>query len=371
MSRKRKDDLEKELVGSGNWTRIEEIVKEVRQLYKRERNARANRTNLLLGQKFLELRRLVTGTDEDFNPKSAEGRRWGKFVKSYLKGCGVSRATTYRCAGAWKAASAIVPEPVLTQLAERDEMIGVAVSGEKPLGKFTLAMQAATEEDPNFDDHEDIEAFIENVLANPEAPKKSDPMQSLYLRVVRGLVAVAKGRQTKTTMDGEKREVTAEMLREPLYTLVSVVQRGIEMQGTHDYETANDLPEGYGDWREVITKKAEPLGVPSAKEAEETRKPKAKRKAKPKAKSSASAEDITETTPHGYFAKLDRKPKGATETAQPWEIYLNVNGANKPVFCCRESDRQGAEAQMWKLDRRVEDHIASLPKREATEAAAM
>jgi hypothetical protein len=55
MSRKRTDDLEKELVGSGNWTRIDEIIKEVKQLYKRERNARAHRTNLLLGQRFLEL----------------------------------------------------------------------------------------------------------------------------------------------------------------------------------------------------------------------------------------------------------------------------------------------------------------------------
>ncbi len=239
-----KSKLDKELVESGNCTRIDEIVKEVKQLYKRERNARAQRTNLLLGQKFLELRKLVTGTDEDFNPKSPEGRRWGKFVKSHLKGCGVSRATIYRCAGAWKAASAMVPEPVLTQLAEREEMIGVAVSGEKPLGKYTLATEAAVKTDPDFDDEADVEAFIESVVGNPEEPKKSDPMQSLYIRVIKGLVAIAKGRQTKATLDGEKREVTADMLCEPLYTLVSTVQRGIEMQGTHEYETANDLPGG-------------------------------------------------------------------------------------------------------------------------------
>lgn len=253
---KQTNDLEKELVESGNWTRISEIVEEIKQLYKSERNARAHRTNLLLGQKFLELRRLVTGKDEEFNPKSAEGRRWGRFAKTYLKGCGVSRATTYRCAAAWRAASAMLPEPVLSQLAKKEEMIGVAVSGEKPLGKFTLAMEAATENEPNFEDQDDVEAFIENVLATPEQPKKADPMHSLYVRVIRGLVAIAKGRQTKTTMDGEKRGLTAEMLREPLYMLVSTVQRGIEMYGTHDYETASDLPEGYGDWTEVITPKA-------------------------------------------------------------------------------------------------------------------
>ena len=150
MSNNTQSDLDKELVESGKWTRIDEIIREVKQLYKRERNARAHRTNLLLGQKFLELRKLVTGTDEDFNPNSTLGRRWGKFVKSHLKGCGVSRATTYRCAQAWKAASAIVPEAVLTHIAEREEMIGVAVSGEKPLGKYTLAMETAMEAEPDL-----------------------------------------------------------------------------------------------------------------------------------------------------------------------------------------------------------------------------
>jgi hypothetical protein len=353
MSRKRTDDLEKDLVESGNWTRIDEIVKEIRQLYKRERKARAHRTNLLLGQKFLELRKLLTGTDEEFNPKSAEGRRWGRFVKTHLKGCGVSRATTYRCAQAWKAASAMLPEPVLSQLAAREEMIGIAVSGEKPLGKFTLAIEAAAENEPDFDDQEDVEAFIENVLANPEPPKKSDPMHSLYVRVIRGLVAIAKGRQTKATLDGEKREVTAEMLCEPLYTLVSTVQRGIEMLGTREYETANDLPQGYCDWNAVIAKRTAPVVVREVKEAKATRKPNSKRMGKSKTKPSESAEDITETTRHGYFAKLNRRPKGATQEAQPWEIFLSIDRA-KPKFCCRERRRQDAEAQTCKLDRMAE-----------------
>jgi len=369
-NRKKNDDLEKELVESGNWTRIDEIIKEVKQLYKRERNARAHRTNLLLGQKFLELRKLVTGTDEDFNPKSAEARRWGKFVKSNLKGCGVSRATTYRCAAAWKAASAMMPEPVLTQLAERDEMIGVAVSGEKPLGKFTRAIEAASEDEPNFDDQDNVAAFIENVLAHPEPPKKSDPMQSLYIRVIKGLVAIAKGRQTKAALDGEKRAVTAEMLCEPLYTLVSTVQRGIEMQGTHEYEAANDLPEGYGDWSAVIAKQTEPVEVREVKEAEATRKPKTKRKAKSKANSSESAEEITETTPQGYFAKFNRKSK---QESQPWEIFLSIDGA-KPKFCCRERSRQDAEERCWKLDRFAEEEKLSTPtttNNEAAEATAM
>jgi len=359
------DDLEKELVESGNWTRIDEIIKEVKQLYNRERNARAHRTNLLLGQRFLELRKLVTGTNDDLNPKSAEARLWGKFVKSHLKGCGVSRATTYRCAQAWKAASAIVPEPVLTHIAEREEMIGVAVSGEKPLGKFTLAMEAAMDTEPDFGSEEGVEAFIETVVGNPEKSMKSDPMQLLYRRTIKGLVAIAKARLTKTTMDGERREVAAEMLSEPLYTLVSTVQRGIEMSGTHEYETANDLPASYGDWHEVIAKKTEPVETKHAKEAPKAKtkreanskpksKPKPKRKAKSKAKPQEPPEDITGTTPHGYYAKRNRKPKNATQEAQPWEIYKNNNGA-KSQFCCRESSRQDAEAQTWKLDRIAEE----------------
>jgi len=348
MGNNTQSDLDKELVESGKWTRIDEIIREVKQLYKRERNARAHRTNLLLGQKFLELRTLVTGTGEDFNANSPLGRRWGKFVKSHLKGCGVSRATTYRCAQAWKAASATVPEAVLTQLAEREEMIGVAVSGERPLGKYTPAMETAMETEPDFGSEEGVEVFIQTVLGNPEKTEKSDPMQSLYLRVIKGLVAIAKSKLSEPVF-GKKREVTAEMLCDPLYTLVSTVQKGIEMHGTHNYETANDLPTGYGDWHEVIARKTEVMEVREAKEAP---KPKTKRKAKSKAKAQESPEDITEATPHGYFAKRNRKPKGATQEAQPWEIYLDTGA--KPKFCTREKNRQDALARIWELNRKAE-----------------
>jgi hypothetical protein len=349
MSKKIKNGPDKGVVESGNWTRIHELVKEIKKLYHRERDARAGRTNLLLGQKFLELRKLVTGTDEPFNPKSPLGRKWGGFVKEHLKGCGVSKSNTYRCAQAWKAASAIVPEKVLQELAQREEMIGVGIDGEKPFGKYTMAVETAMETDPNFGSEEGVEVFIETVLDNPEKAKKSDPIQSLYLKVIKGLVAIAKSKLSET-MDGKKREVTVEMLRDPLYTLVSTVQRGIEMRGTHDYETANELPMGYGDWREVIAKKTEAMEVREAKQAPKT---KSKAKLKSKAKAQESAEDITETTPNGYFARRNRKPKNATQTSQPWEIYLDTG--TKPKFCCRESSKQDAEAQTRNLDRMAEE----------------
>lgn len=369
MSKKITNAPDKVVVESGNWTRVQQLVREIKKLYHRERDARAGRTNLLLGQKFLELRKLVTGTDDPFNPKSPLGRKWGGFVKEHLKGCGVSKSNTYRCAQAWKAASAIVPEKVLQELAQREEMIGVGIDGDKPLGKYTMAVETAMETAPDFGSEEGIEVFIETVLGNPEQAKKSDPMQSLYLRVIKGLVAIAKSKLSET-MDGKKREVTVEMLRDPLYTLVSTVQKGIEWQGTHDYETANELPMGYGDWREVIAKKTEVMEVG---EAEEAPKPKTKRKAKSKSKPQESPEDITETTPHGYYAKLNHKPKGATQTAQPWEIYKQVGGA-KPAFCCRESNKQDAETRRWKLDRIAEEEEQNTPtttNNEAVEAAAM
>src|SRR5277367_2584738 len=108
MSKKIKNDSDEGMAESGNWTRVQELVREIKKLYQRERDARAGRTNLLLGQKFLELRKLVTGTDKSFNAKSPIGRKWGKFFKEHLKGSGVSRTNTYRSAQAWKAASAIV-----------------------------------------------------------------------------------------------------------------------------------------------------------------------------------------------------------------------------------------------------------------------
>src|SRR5208282_1120092 len=177
MSKKIKNDPDKGVVESGNLTRIQKLVREIKKLYHRERDARAGRTNLLLGQKFLELRKLETGTDEPFNPKSPLGRKWGGFVKEHLKGCGVSKSNTYRCAQAWKAASAIVPEPVLTQFAEREEMIGVGIDGDKPFGKYTMAVETAVETEPDFESEEGVEVFVETVLGNPEKAKKSDPMQ--------------------------------------------------------------------------------------------------------------------------------------------------------------------------------------------------
>lgn len=371
MSKKIKNDPDKGVVESGNWTRIQKLVREIKKLYHRERDARAGRTNLLLGQKFLELRKLVTGTDEPFNPKSPLGRTWGGFVKEHLKGCGVSKSNTYRCAQAWKAASAIVPEKVLQELAQREEMIGVGIDGEKPFGKYTMAVETAMETDPNFGSEEGVEVFIETVLDNPEKAKKSDPMQSLYLRVIKGLVAIAKSKLSET-MDGKKREVTVEMLRDPLYTLVSTVQKGIEWQGTHDYETANELPMGYGDWREVIAKKTEAMEVREAKQAPKT---KSKAKSRSKAKPQESPEDISETTPNGYFAQRVRKPKNATQTAQPWEIYLNTGA--KPKFCTREKNDKDALARIWDLDCKAEQlkqdetTITTTNNEAVAEAAAM
>ena len=84
--------------------------------------------------------------------------------------------------------------------------------------------------------------------------------------------------------------------------------------------------------------------------------------------------DSAKPTPHGYFAKLNRKPKNATQEAQPWEIYKNVSGA-KPEFCCRERGKQDAEAQMWKLERMADEEAqtttTTTTNNETAEAAAM
>lgn len=83
-------------------------------------------------------------------------------------------------------------------------------------------------------------------------------------------------------------------------------------------------------------------------------------------------EHITETTPNGYFAKFNRKPKGATQESQPWEIYLTIHGKSK--FCARERSKQDAEARCWKLDRMAEEEKQNTPattNNEAAGAAAM
>ena len=82
-------------------------------------------------------------------------------------------------------------------------------------------------------------------------------------------------------------------------------------------------------------------------------------------------EQITETTPNGYYAKLNRKPKGATQESQPWEIYLPIHGKSK--FCARERSKQDAEARCWKLDRMAEEEKDSTTtiNSAVTEAAAV
>lgn len=79
------------------------------------------------------------------------------------------------------------------------------------------------------------------------------------------------------------------------------------------------------------------------------------------------AEQITEITPNGYYAKLNRKPKGATQESQPWEIYLTIHGTSK--FCARERSKQDAEARCWKLDRIAEEEKHNTPTTAANEAA--
>ncbi len=80
---------------------------------------------------------------------------------------------------------------VLGELAKREEMIGVGIDGDKPFGKFSMAVQTAIQTEPDFESEEGVAVFIESVLGNPEKAKKSDPMQSLYFRVIKGLVAAS------------------------------------------------------------------------------------------------------------------------------------------------------------------------------------
>ena len=119
------------------------------------------------------------------------------------------------------------------------------------------------------------------------------------------------------------------------------------------FETPNNQPSAENSRRALIAAKVE------------------QRKAKSKAPE--SAEEITETTPHGYFANLNRKPKGATQEANPWDIYKRTNGA-KPKFCCRERSKQDAEARCCKLDRIAEEeeqNTSATTNNEAAEPAAM
>ena len=212
--------------------RVEELVNEIKSLYKTERGARSARTNLALGQKFLELRVLVVGSDKPFNPKSQEMKKWGTFTKLYLKDCQASKSNTYRCAAAWNAAKAIVPERVLVELAHHEKMIGVSVTAEKPFGRYTEAVETEMEAGHDIESVAGIDAFLETVFDNPEKAAKPDKMHTMYNQVIKGLVSLHNLRHSLSNWLVNRGKVDPKTVQEML--------RHAKVQTTLDLYTQGD-----------------------------------------------------------------------------------------------------------------------------------
>lgn len=129
------------------------------------------------------------------------------------------------------------------------------------------------------------------------------------------------------------------------------------------YGKETDSNELY-DWYEQRMNEQDGLS-PVAEEMEKTLAPTTDAVSVPR-QDCPTDEQITESTPNGYYAKLNRKPKGATQESQPWEIYLTIHG--KSNFCARERSKQDAEARCWKLDRIAEEEKQNTPTTVANEA---
>lgn len=156
---------------------------------------------------------------------------------------------------------------------------------------------------------------------------------------------------------------------DPLTTAMTTEQEVVFSDGLVTLETQPESALGT-----AIETEADSQTLSCDEQAEEAPKADAERnkKANSEAKAHEFSEDVTETTPHGYYARLNRKPKGATQESQPWEVYRG--DAPNSEFCCRERNRQDAEVRCWKLNRMAEEEKQSTQittNNEAAEAAAM
>jgi hypothetical protein len=117
---------------------------EVKKLYTSDQEAKVKRNPLLLGKLFAEMRvALYGGVDKDYNANSPEGKLLGSYqrVRMNPTETGVSRASIFRYDKSYRNAADRFGEDVVIAMANDRRMIGVQISPENPLGRFTDAAE--------------------------------------------------------------------------------------------------------------------------------------------------------------------------------------------------------------------------------------
>jgi hypothetical protein len=276
---------------------------EIKKLFASEQGAKVKRNPLLLGKLMAQMRTALYGVDKDFNSKSPEGRLLGNYQRARLSQTetGVSRASIFRYDLSYRKAVELFGEPVVIAMANDPRMIGVQISPDNPLGRFT---KVAEKHKKLLD--ADKPASLEVVLNAPKpvgTPRTADEDKEAFhktaLRTVKSIL-----RKESKTMD----LVTA---RNVMLEVSGYLLSAFDLKGKQPVD-ALELPnDEYKTW-EAFTKIAPASG---------------------------SAMEATEHFGH-YFGRFEPKNQFAAST--PWVVWDDTNPKKLKVADHARSKQEAA-----------------------------
>jgi hypothetical protein len=207
---------------------------ELKKLFTGEREVKVKRNPLWIGKTLAEMRTAFYGHDRRVNPNTPEGKKWGEYVKVRMNpdDTGVSRASTFRYAAAWRNAVLLLTEPVVTLMARDKRMIDVKVSEENPLGRFTeLAKKFKSKIDPKKP--ETVKAFVDTVLESSKATSSGHVSSAANLAALHSTIL----RTIRLRMKKDKTEVTdPHAAQEVVLGVIRDLVRAFAFEGTVSIE---------------------------------------------------------------------------------------------------------------------------------------
>jgi hypothetical protein len=304
-----------------------------------EQDVRVNRNPLWLGKTIVDMRIAYFGVYKKLTPNSSDATKWNDYagVRLNFTETGIPRASTFRYSDAYREAVKTFGEPVVTAIARHKRMIGVQVSAENCLGRFTkIAERLKKKVDATTP--ESIRAFVETVVNAPMEPKPSrtadeekEAFHQTFMRYVRSIL-----RKEKKTMNVvDARAVMLEEVRHLLHAF--------ELKGEYKLTASEELPnDEYQTWA-AFTKTAP-----------------------------ASGSVMDETEHFGeYFGR--HNPKNPHAASTPWELVSDADPKKlKPTggYARNKPDATMAAKKLFEQSEAKAAHAAKKPKAEGAAAGA-
>jgi hypothetical protein len=305
---------------------------EVKKLYTSDQEAKVKRNPLLLGKLFAEMRvALYGGVDKDYNANSPEGKLLGSYqrVRMNPTETGVSRASIFRYDKSYRNAVERFSEDVVIALANDPRMIGVQISPDNPLGRFTeIAEKNKKKLDATKPQTLDVVLNAEKPVGTPRtADEEKEWLHQLILRIVKSIMnkrwKTETGFSSGTKWDGTTaRNIMLESVKHLLHAF--------KLKGEQKIEASEAFPnDAYQTW-EQFTKTETPM----------------------------------EETEHfgPYFGRLN--PKNPFAASTPWELVSDADPKKvKPTGGYARNKRDAAMAAKKLFDKDEEDKAAHAAKK--------